>query len=126
MVYTERVLRALDGLGLDRSTTLHVLLTMVGFVRGVAVNLEPEAHAEQDTGLTNTEWMEAQDRQLHEIFASGQFPMLSRLATGPDIDADLDTLFEFGLGQLLDGLARRLGRPAAGDPRRGTGGARDG
>jgi AcrR family transcriptional regulator len=109
MTYTEWVLRALDGLGLDPATTLQAALTVLGFVRGVAVNLEPEAQAEQDTGLTSTEWMEAQDRQLREILASGRFPMLSRLASGPDVDTNLDTLFEFGLGQLLDGLAVRLG-----------------
>jgi hypothetical protein len=39
--------------------------------------------------------------------------MLCRLATGPDIDTGLDTLFGFGLGQLLDGLAVRLSRQAA-------------
>ena len=110
MAYTEWVLRALDGLGLDRTTTWHVMLTVLGFVRGLAVNFEPEAHAEQDTGVTYTEWTEAQDRRLHKILASGQFPTLSRLATGPDIDADLDTVFEFGLGQLLDGLAVRVRR----------------
>jgi AcrR family transcriptional regulator len=108
MAYTEWVLRALDGHGLDAATTLHAALTVIGFVRGLAVNLEPEAHAEQDTGLTNDEWMQAQDRELHAIFASGRFPMLSRLASGPDIDANLDTLFEFGLSQLLDGLAVRV------------------
>jgi AcrR family transcriptional regulator len=113
MIYTEWVLRALDGLGLDRASTLHAALTVLGFVRGVAVNLEPEAHAEQDTGLTNTEWMQAQERRLQEILGSGRFPMLSRLATGPDIDTGLDTLFEFGLGQLLDGLAVRVGAQPA-------------
>jgi AcrR family transcriptional regulator len=114
MTYTEWTLRAIDGYGMDRATTLHVLLTLMGFVRGVAVNLEPEANAEQDTGLTNDEWMAAQDRQLRGIFASGRFPMLARLATGPDIDTDLNSLFEFGLGQLLDGLAVRIeGRPDA-------------
>lgn len=109
MAYTEWVLRALDGLGLDRTTRWHVMLTLLGFVRGFAVDFEPEAHAEQDTGVPYTEWNEAQDRRLRKILASGQFPTLSRLAGGPDIDADLDTVFEFGLGQLLDGLALRLG-----------------
>jgi hypothetical protein len=86
------------------------VLTLLGFVRGTAVSLEPETRAEQDTGMTHTEWMDAQERELRAIFASGRFPMLSRLASGPDIDADLDTVFEFGLGQLLDGLAVRLDR----------------
>jgi hypothetical protein len=110
MRYTEWVLRVLDELGLDRETMFRTMLTLVGFVRGLAVNLEPEARAEQDTGMTNTQWMEAQDRQLREILASGRFPMLSRLASGPDVDTELDTLFEFGLAQLLDGLAVRLAR----------------
>jgi AcrR family transcriptional regulator len=112
MAYTEWVLRALDGHGLDRSTMLQAALTVMGFVRGLAANLEPEANAEQDTGLTNTEWMAAQDRELRQILASGRFPVLAHVATGPDIDADLDTLFEFGLGQLLDGLAVRISRTA--------------
>jgi AcrR family transcriptional regulator len=112
MAYTEWTLRAVDGHGLDRATMLHVVLTLIGFVRGVAMNFEPEAYAEQDTGLTNEEWMAAQDRQLRGILASGRFPTLARVATGPDIDADLNSLFEFGLGQLLDGLAVRIeGRP---------------
>ena len=108
MAYTEWTLRAIDGHGLDRATMLHVAVTLIGFVRGVAMNLEPEAYAQQDTGLTNDEWMAAQERQLRGILASGRFPMLARLATGPDIDADLDSFFEFGLGQLLDGLAVRI------------------
>jgi hypothetical protein len=93
---------------------LHTALTLIGFVRGLAVSLEPEAQAQQDTGLTNDEWMAAQDRQLREIFASGRFPMLARISTGPDIDGNLDSLFEFGLDQLLDGLAARVSSAAAG------------
>lgn len=108
MAYTEWTLRAVDGYGLDRATMLHVTITLIGFVRGVAMNFEPEAYAKQDTGLTRDEWMAAQDRQLRGILASGRFPMIARLAAGPDIDADLDSIFEFGLGQLLDGLAVRI------------------
>lgn len=67
------------------------------------MNFEPEAYAEQDTGLTNDEWMAAQDRQLRGILGSGRFPTLARIATAPDIDTDLGSIFEFGLGQLLDG-----------------------
>jgi DNA-binding transcriptional regulator YhcF (GntR family) len=114
MIYTERVLAAIDELGFDRATALHAALTLIGFVRGIAVSLEPEQQAQQDTGLTSDEWMAAQDRQLREIFASGRFPMLARLTTGPDIDADLDSLFEFGLRQLLDGLQARVSSVAAG------------
>src|SRR2546425_1269663 len=44
--YTEFVLQSLDGHGLSLSDMVTVYLTMVNFVRGIAVNLEAEAEAE--------------------------------------------------------------------------------
>ena len=45
---------------------------------------------------------------------SGPFPHLARVV-GESVDLDLDTLFEFGLRRLLDGLEElvRLSRPTA-------------
>jgi hypothetical protein len=91
--------------------TAHVAL--FSFVRGIAINIEVEAEARQDTGVTSTQWMEAQDR-MYDAIASGRFPVLSRVAAVPDIDMGLDTLFEFGLQRMLDGLGvflRRAGLP---------------
>jgi AcrR family transcriptional regulator len=111
MAHTEWTMRALDGLGLDPSTMLYVAITIAGYVQATAVNLESEVEAEQDTGITSDEWMQSQDETLTTIFASGRFPMLSSIAAQPDFDLDLDTLFEFGLKLLLDGLAVLIQSP---------------
>jgi len=111
MAYTERALRAVDGLGLDPSTMLYVAITIAGYVQATAVNLESEVEAEQDTGVTRDEWMHAQVDAVTPILASGRFPMLAGVAMRPDFHLDLDTLFEFGLKLLLDGLAVRIQHP---------------
>jgi hypothetical protein len=54
--------------------------------------------------------MKSQDAAMAEVLASGRFPTFARVMAGPGLDLDLDTLFEFGLRQLLDGLAMRTGR----------------
>jgi DNA-binding transcriptional regulator YhcF (GntR family) len=110
MAHTEWAMRALDDCGLDEKTTFIAAVTMANYVRGTAVGLEAEAQAEQDTGLSDEQWMNEQGRRFTELMASGRFPMLSRYLTrGPEFD--LDQLMEFGLQRLLDGLARLI--PAA-------------
>jgi hypothetical protein len=52
-------LRALDGLGLDPSTRLHVYATLVNYVRGTAMSIETEAGVEMDTGMTSQQWIAA-------------------------------------------------------------------
>jgi DNA-binding transcriptional regulator YhcF (GntR family) len=111
MAYTEGALRAVDGLGLDPSTMLYVAITIAGYVQATAVNLESEVEAEQDTGVTRDEWMQAQVDTVTTILASGRFPMLSGIAMRPDFHLELDDLFEFGLQLLLDGLAVLIQHP---------------
>jgi AcrR family transcriptional regulator len=110
--HTEWSLRAVDGLGLDPNTRLHVAVTLFGFVRGTAINLEPEAEAAQDTGLDNEEWMDSQEAAMADLLKTGPFPHLARLMS-ESVELDLDSLFEFGLRRLLDGLEEliRLSRP---------------
>jgi AcrR family transcriptional regulator len=112
MAHTDWVLRALDGLGLELDTMLQVHLTLVGFVRGIAIELEAEADAEAETGLTSDEWIQSQDAEMGRILASGHFPMLSRVSAVADesFDLTLDTLFETGLQRMLDGIAELLRR----------------
>jgi DNA-binding transcriptional regulator YhcF (GntR family) len=109
MAHTEWTLQAIDGLGLSPEMSLVVALTVIGYVRGVAVSLEMETQAEQDTGLSNDAYMTAQEAQFRAVFAGGAFPTLARMSAQPEIDFGLDTLFEFGLARLLDGLATFLG-----------------
>lgn len=107
MAHTEWAMRALDKSGLDEQTTFIAAVTMANYVRGTAVGIEAEAQAEQETGLTDEQWMTGQGNRFAEVMGSGRYPMLSRYLTrGPEFD--LDQLMEFGLQRLLDGLARLM------------------
>ncbi|TDU91176.1 TetR family transcriptional regulator [Kribbella voronezhensis] len=109
--HTDAVLRAVAGFGLDASTAMYAAITVFGYVRGVALNLEPEVQAEQDTGLTADEWAAHQASLLGGLVQTEDLPGFRALAIpdGFDFDFDLDQLFEFGLALVLDGLAVRLG-----------------
>jgi AcrR family transcriptional regulator len=109
--YTEWMLTALDGHGLDLDTMLTTYLTLINYVRGIAVNLESEAEAEAVSGLNSEEWLDTQEPQLRSILAPGQFPMFEQLIS-QEYDFSLDRIFEFGLQRLLDGLATLIADPA--------------
>jgi AcrR family transcriptional regulator len=107
----EWVLSALDGRGLDPSTMLTIYITLVNYVRGTAVNLELEADAEAASGLNSDEWLDTQGPAMRAIVEAGRFSVFARV-TATDYDFNLETLFEFGLQRLLDGLATFIdGRP---------------
>ena len=107
MRHTEWALRALDGSGLTIQEMMHVHITLFSHVRGLALNIEAEAQAEQDSGLTSDEWMQTQEHGFRAIADTGEFPLLNQLVDS-ELELDLDQLFEFGLGRLLDGLDRHL------------------
>ncbi len=46
---------------------------------------------------------------MTEIVATGDFPMFAELEDDPTLDLSLDSLFEFGLARLLDGLQELVG-----------------
>ena len=105
--HTDAVLRALRGV--DKSDALYAAISVFAFVRGVALAMETEAYAEQDTGLTADEWVDRQRGQMAALVATGNLTGFRELlADGFDFDYDLDRLFEFGLGLVLDGLEVRL------------------
>ena len=101
--FTEWMLTALDGHGLDLSTMFTAYLMLINYVRGTAVNLEAEAEAEAATGLDSEEWLESQ-AQFWTSLPAGGYPLFQRLIS-QEYDFSLDEIFEFGLQRLLDGLA---------------------
>ncbi|MFC4011025.1 TetR/AcrR family transcriptional regulator C-terminal domain-containing protein [Nonomuraea purpurea] len=105
IAHTEWTMRAVSDQGLDLATMIHIAATVAGFVRGTAANLEREAEAEQDTGLTDDEWLRGQGNALAVAMRAGSFPFMSRLSARDDVDLSIDTLFEFGLQRMLDGIA---------------------
>ena len=110
MAHTEWALAAVDGLGLDPNAMLHVVVNLFAYVRGSAMNVEMDLESEQETGLTDEEWLASQTTQFTRVLGSGRFPYLARVFAAPEVDLDLDTLFEFGLERLLDGYAALLER----------------
>ncbi|MEX5706882.1 TetR/AcrR family transcriptional regulator C-terminal domain-containing protein [Parafrankia sp. FMc6] len=99
--HAEWVMRALHGLGLDPVAMIHVHTTLAAHIRGLALNLEAEAV--QDSGLTDEQWMDAHGTPaITPPAATSAHPLL---ASVPPRSLDLDSLFEFGLQRLLDGIA---------------------
>ncbi|MEU1123022.1 TetR/AcrR family transcriptional regulator C-terminal domain-containing protein [Streptomyces sp. NPDC005899] len=104
MRYTERVLSALKGLGLTPTQMLHVHLTLLGFTQGIAMAVELESQARQDTGMTAEEWMESVEPRMEAIQTVAAYPILSTLFGEDGFELELDALFEFGLARVLDGV----------------------
>jgi AcrR family transcriptional regulator len=111
LVHAEFVLGALDGLGLDPASVLHVHIILYSYVRGLAANLEAEAQARADTGLTEAEWVDAQESEFTAVAESAGFPAFGQMLRGLQggYDFDLDVIFEFGLRMTLDGVAALVG-----------------
>ncbi|HEX6352273.1 TetR/AcrR family transcriptional regulator C-terminal domain-containing protein [Actinophytocola sp.] len=113
LAYGEWVMSAMHAAGLGARHIFQVHLTLFSYVRGLAISLEPEAVAEQETGITYTEFVDAQGDTYHSLMSSGAYPTFHTVVTRADFDLDLDEQFEFGLRHLLAGLA---GLPSAGGP----------
>ncbi|MYQ40484.1 transcriptional regulator, TetR family [Streptomyces sp. LamerLS-316] len=104
MRYTERVLTALTGLGLTPEKMLHIHLTVLGYAQGIAMAVELESQARQDSGMTADEWMTAIEPRMDALQTARAYPVLSTLFDEGNFELDLHTLFEFGLGRVLDGV----------------------
>jgi hypothetical protein len=102
----EWVLRALEEAGLDAATRLRLHILIHGFVQGVAVNLESEAVAARETGMSEDDWMRENDSAFRQLAASGRYPAFGRAfaSLSAGFDLDLDEVFEMGLRTMLDGL----------------------
>jgi AcrR family transcriptional regulator len=112
----ERLLAAIDGLGLDIATALWVLMTVWTYVAGAALREVQEIRWQRSTeaaaGTMTASELDAMfgefERRIRE---SGRYPHLVRaLDAGIDPDAPetRDDRFEFGLDCVLDGIAARL------------------
>jgi AcrR family transcriptional regulator len=109
--HTDAVLRALGPFKVDGSTALYIAITVFGYVRGVALAMEAELLAEQDTGMTADEWA---DQNIGPIATMISLEDLAGFRAvfqpGFEFDYDLDQLFELGLELVLDGLEVKLAR----------------
>lgn len=108
MAHTEWAMRALDGHGLTPNLQFRAAVMIANHVRGTAIGLEEEAQAEQESGMTDSEWFATQQARFAAVLATGKLPMMSRFLAAGDHTFDLDVLVDFGLQRLLDGLERLL------------------
>ncbi|MEW1635255.1 GntR family transcriptional regulator [Streptomyces sp. NPDC093801] len=102
-------LAALDGLGLDNDTRMHTAITLFGYVRGHAVDLEPESVAERSSGVSGEEWMRARETRLAAMVDGGAFPAFATARAGSALSPE--SLLHHGLTTLLDGLTTRIATP---------------
>ncbi|QWB24879.1 MULTISPECIES: TetR/AcrR family transcriptional regulator [Streptomyces] len=98
----ERILTRIRPMGLTDPELVSVIIMIDGYVVGAARTQVHEQEAERRTGLTDTEFWQAQVPVLEQVMASGRYPVMASLsedAFGTDFDH-----FEFGLQRMLDGL----------------------
>lgn len=113
LAHADWVLRALDGHGLSAATRMEMHVALHVFIQGITVNLETEADAVGQTGITEEDWMAQQSGAFDALAASGRYPafaaVLRELSNG--FELEMDRLFELGLAALLDGFALAIESP---------------
>jgi DNA-binding transcriptional regulator YhcF (GntR family) len=115
IAHADWMLRALNLPGLDAALRMRLHVVLYGFVQGMAVNLEAEADAASESGLSEDEWMATQEAGFTALAASGNYPAFAAVLSAFDpggFDLDLDVIFELGLRSLLDGFAELIARAA--------------
>ncbi|TDC10112.1 GntR family transcriptional regulator [Nonomuraea longispora] len=102
----------LRAMGFDTHDMLCAHINLFGHVRSMALVRLAEAQAEEDTGMSADDWMHLQDG-LQRWASSAGNPGFGYVVR-ERFDFDLDTVFEYGLQRLLDGIdtrRRALGLP---------------
>ncbi|MCI2416560.1 TetR/AcrR family transcriptional regulator C-terminal domain-containing protein [Saccharopolyspora sp. K220] len=107
MAHVDWQIDALGGLGLPQHDILQIVVSLNGYVGGIAMSHALEHEYVLESGITMRQRHDTDEPVLRELLRSGRFPHLAT-ATGGDID--LDALFEFGLQRQLDGIQNYLTR----------------
>ncbi|MFD3418731.1 TetR/AcrR family transcriptional regulator C-terminal domain-containing protein [Streptomyces decoyicus] len=100
--------------GLDPVTLIHMALTLLSFVLSTAAGFEDDLEAEQETGMDQNQWMATMEPVFDGILTSGSYPMYAGVSGIEDDVVNLESLFEFGLARLLDGMETLVEGRAAG------------
>ena len=112
----ERLIAALDGLGVDIATAMQVLMTVGNYVIGAALREIQEIRWQQSAkeatvGMTAAEIAEFLAEFNRRILESGRYPHIAKIIDAgldPDAPETRNERFEFGLDCVLDGIATRL------------------
>jgi AcrR family transcriptional regulator len=114
----ERLIGALDGLGLDAKTTMWILSTLGTYVTGAALReiQEERWHRSVDeyTSVMTEAELDAWHAEFEEqIRGSGRYPHITKILDAnfdPDAPETSGERFWFGLGCVLDGIASAIAR----------------
>jgi AcrR family transcriptional regulator len=107
-------LSTLRAMGFGTHDMLCAHINLFGHVRGMALVRLAEIQAEQDTGMSADDWMGHHGRDARRRAHVAGYPGLAHIM-GAQFDFNLDTVFEYGLQRLLDGIdARRHALDRAG------------
>jgi AcrR family transcriptional regulator len=99
-------LSTLRAMGFGTHDMLCTHINLFAHVRGLALARLAEAQAEKDTGMSADDWMRHRGGALRQWADAGGRPGLGDLVSEP-FDFDLDTIFDYGLQRLLDGIDAR-------------------
>ncbi|MFD0168249.1 TetR/AcrR family transcriptional regulator C-terminal domain-containing protein [Streptomyces decoyicus] len=100
--------------GMDPVTLIHMALTLLSFVLSTAAGFEDDLEAEQETGMDQNQWMATMEPVFDGILDAGSYPMYAGVSGIEDDVVNLESLFEFGLARLLDGMETLVEGRAAG------------
>jgi AcrR family transcriptional regulator len=112
----ERLIGALDGLGLDAKTTMWILSTLGTYVTGAALREIQELRWHRSLDETTADMTEAEVAELRDEFdrrirQSGRYPNLTKILDAnfdPDAPETSHERFWFGLGCVLEGIAAAI------------------
>ncbi len=123
LLVMNRVLGALDGLGLDLATSMNILGTVQTYVMGSVLREMQEARVRRDeeqAGVTEEVWAPMQSAWRDRLAADGRFTRVVRFIDAgidPDAEETRDERFEFGLDCVIDGIAAKIAALTDGGPR---------
>jgi AcrR family transcriptional regulator len=108
----ERVLTAVDGLGLSIDDMAGVVRTVESFVRGFSQN-ELAEREWRHPQLPLPGWAASMLPYLEQVAATGKYPLFTRMIVEAEDFPDPGKVFEWQLDRVLDGLAAAIPAPAA-------------
>ena len=111
-------LRAVDGIGLSDLEMDQTVAVLIGFAGNIARSELMKRRAERVTGMTESEWWEANYDTLNEVMAGSHYPLANRVGTaaGETYQAATDPAREldYGLARIIDGVLAHVERRSTG------------
>ncbi|MEV4166344.1 TetR/AcrR family transcriptional regulator [Nonomuraea dietziae] len=108
LLLIERLMGVLDAfVSIDENLSLMAILN--GYVEGAAREQVSQADELRRSGLSESEWMARSGPRIHQLLASGEYPIFSKIvmeARQPHLSRD--DQFRYGLERVLDCIAAAL------------------